>query len=94
MAMDSSIYRAVYLHAEANTHADGAEFTFTPTQAALAFWGLQLLARHLSKIEPVTHALPEFADELRCRADAIEWASNAMLLLAKHAESHNVRVCE
>jgi hypothetical protein len=34
----------------------------------------------------------EYADELRCKADAIDWATKTMPALATHARKHGVEV--
>lgn len=92
MSREYSIRKAVREHADASTQDNKQAFYFTPSQARLAWWGMQLLLQELGGTIPSSPAEEEFADDLLCYADAIEWTKTAMLGLATHSERFKLEV--
>lgn len=92
MGRESSIRVLVHKHAAAPTREDGEAFYFTPTQAGLAWWGLHALRTQIAELPESFPYDEEYADALRCRADAIDWVTKAMTALAAHAKNHKVEI--
>lgn len=78
--------RAVKIHADASTQDNGLEFRLTPAQARLAYWGMRCLSNAIRKSVYDCQIGSDYADDLRCHADADEWARDFMARLAIHAE--------
>lgn len=89
---NDQIHRAVRLHAEADTRANSLEFRLTPSQACLVWWGMRLLNRAIRDSSRWCDDGAEFADSLRCHADAVEWSKAFMNQLDGHAKDHNLEV--
>lgn len=92
MSREYSIRQVVRQHADASTQDGKQEFYFTPSQACLAWWGLWLLVRELGKPIPSSPGDDNFADDLRCYADAIDWSHATMQKLSAHAKAHKCEV--
>jgi len=92
MSREYSIRNVVRQHADASTQEHKEPFYFTPSQACLAWWGMWLLVRELGKPIPSSLGDDNFADDLRCYADAIDWARSTMQKLAAHAKGKGLEV--
>ena len=92
MSRECSLRNVVRKHAEASTRDDAECFLLTPAQAALVWWALDMLRTRIAEMSTPSPYDDEYADELRCKADAIDWASKTMPTLATHARKHKVEV--
>lgn len=81
------VKRAVKIHADASTHDNRLEFRLTPAQARLAYWGMRCLSKAICESVYACRPGADYADDLRCHADADEWARDFMGRLQVHAES-------
>lgn len=92
MGRDNSIRVLVRKHAEAPTRENAEALLLTPTQAALTWWALHALRETIAEIPVGGPYDDEYADILRCRADAIDWAHKAMQELADQCRKHKVEI--
>ena len=81
------IKRAVKIHAEAPTREGLLAFRLTPAQARLVWWGMRCLNHAICESVQACKDDADYADDLRCHADAHEFSRDFMALLACHAES-------
>jgi hypothetical protein len=92
MGRDNSISVIVRKHAEAPTRENAEALMLTPTQAALTWWALHGLRETVATIPVGRPYDDEYADILRCRADAIDWATQTMIWLAEHCKNNKVEI--
>lgn len=88
--LNDQLLRVVRLHAEASTNENRAAFYMTPAQAALSWWGLYLLLRALRDSANACGVHGDYADNLRCHADAVEVSKRMMAQLWAHAKDHSL----
>lgn len=88
------VKRAVKIHADASTQDNRLEFRLTPAQARLAYWGMRCLGHAIRESVSDCQTGADYADDLRCHADADEWARDFMLRLAIHAEMHGPAIIQ
>ena len=80
------IKRAVKIHADANTQENGMAFYFTPAQARLVYWGMHCFNQAVIASVQDCECGADYADDIRCHADAYEWSRKLITSLVKHAE--------
>ena len=80
------VKRAVKIHADADTQEGRLEFYLTPAQARLVWWGMRCFNDAVRASVGDCQTGGDYADDLRCHADADEWARDFMARLAIHAQ--------
>lgn len=90
----SQVKRAVKIHAEAPTREKQAEYLLTPAQARLVWWGMRCLNAAIRESVIACHDGGDYADDLRCHADATEWGRDFMDRLRCHAESEGKTIVQ
>jgi hypothetical protein len=88
------VKRAVKIHADADTQENKAEFYLTPAQARLVWWGMRCLANAIRESVADCQTGADYADDLRCHADADEWGRGFMSRLAGHAEKDSPSIVQ
>lgn len=88
------VKRAVKIHADASTHDNMLEFRLTPAQARLAYWGMRCLSNAIRESVYACQTGADYADDLRCHADADEWARDFMARLAIHSENNGPAIIQ
>lgn len=83
---DFQIRRATKIHADAPTRDGMLEFRLTPSQARLTWWAMRCLTQAIRESVASCQDTADYADDLRCHADAAEWIKDFMDRLAVHAE--------
>lgn len=92
--LNMQMRHASRLHAEAPTRENSDEFRLTPAQAVLVWWSMKLLERSMQESVrwiPTTDVCG-YADDLRCHADAMDWAQEFRQRLLKHVKAHGLEV--
>ncbi len=83
---DVQIKRAVKIHADAPLQqGPQIQFYFTPAQARLAYWGMHCLRHAIRDSSNACALTADYADDIRCHADAEEWSRGFMNRLGEHA---------
>lgn len=90
--LNRDILVAVQKHAAADTRENAAEFRLTPAQACLVWWGMDCLQRAIRDSARWCDLHGEYADSLRCHADAYEWSQSFRRELMAHAKAHKLEV--
>lgn len=90
--LNAAITYVVRAHAGAGTRENCEEFQLTPAQASLVWWGMELLERAVRDAARWADLHDEYADTLRCHADAIEWSRAFKRDLLGHVKSHKMEV--
>lgn len=90
--LNDQILRAVRLHAAADTRENSESFLLTPTQAVLVWWGMDRLERAVQDCARWANLYDQYADTLRCHADAVDWSRDFKQKLMAHAKTHNLEV--
>ena len=80
------VKRAVKVHACAGTMDGKLAFYLTPAQARLVWWGMRCFGSAVRDSVAACQPGKDYADDLRCHADADEWSRDFMARLAIHAE--------
>lgn len=88
------VRRAVRIHAEAPTMENREPFHLTPAQARLVWWGLRCLGKTITESVAACDEGGDYADDLRCHADAHEFSRNLMARLRCHAESEGQTIIQ
>lgn len=83
---DFQVKRAVKIHADSDTHENRLEFYLTPAQARLVWWGMRFLNAAIRESVHACQGGVDYADDLRCHADATEWSRHFMARLHVHAD--------
>lgn len=88
------VKRAVKLHADADTLKGRLEFSLTPAQARLVWWGMRFFSDAVRESVGDCDTGNDYADDLRCHADADEWARDFMARLAIHAQKDSLPIVQ
>lgn len=90
--LNNQLLRAVRIHAEAGTRENSQQFSLTPSQAVLVWWAMDRLEHAIQDSARWASLYDDYADTLRCHADAVEWSKNFRKQLLKHAQAHKLEV--
>ena len=92
--LNAQLKRAVKIHACADTHESRTEFYLTPAQARLVWWGMHCLGNAIRESVCDCRIAADYADDLRCHADADEWGKDFMSRLAVHAQQNSPTIVQ
>lgn len=91
--LNNAIVYVVRAYAGAAERKNITEFRLTPAQASLVWWGMELLERAVRDSARWCDLHNEdYADTLRCHADAVEWSQNFRKELLSHVKNHKMEV--
>ena len=90
--LNDAIVYVVRAYAGANTRENSTEFRLTPAQASLVWWGMEILERTVRDSARWCDLYNDYADTLRCHADAVEWSRDFKKELLTHVKNHNMEV--
>ena len=91
---NAQLKRAVKIHADADTQESRTEFYLTPAQARLVYWGIHCLRQAIHASVGDCQIGADYADDIRCHADADEWGRVFMGRLGAHAEQNSPTIVQ